>query len=186
MPGPEARRVSHRFRSGHERRRAALQGVIHAVGPRQGEGDEEAKLVAPCGRLWPRARPSVANPSRSRRSPAEYSAYPGCLRPCLSEGNAGVALSQVSYACATNRYRRRTQGAGEMRALIFIVALPGPRPPMPEHGKGHVRRRLLLVHRGSLREGAGRDLAVSGYTGGSVKGRATSRFRAAAPGTPRR
>jgi len=84
--------------------RLPFKGIIHAVGPRQGEGDEEKKLVKALMASWGRAHEngweSVSFPAvssgifavRFRSAPAPTSRRPA-LRRCVRSG----------YACATNR-----------------------------------------------------------------------------------
>ena len=166
-----------------------FKGVIHAVGPRFGEGDEELKLVqAPSFLMEMRAGRGWASVSFPAVSSGIFPVpLDICSRAYLRpRGRPGWVRS--GYACATNRSSKPCSRSLDMKQWMPYCS-PACSCLWLRRRKRPRRRRsppAASVHRGGVREGAGRDPAVSGYIGGTSRTRPTSRCRAASPATRRR
>ena len=89
----------------------SFQGVIHAVGPRQGEGDEEQKLTS-----------AVANALLR----AHEKGWQSISFPAISSGIFGVPLDICSRAYVAGVLRHFTEHSDSSLRNVRICLLDGP------------------------------------------------------------
>src|SRR3981189_2865338 len=104
--------------------------------------------------------PSQPYPAGSSPCPSTFALEPTLPPPARRRS------AKSGYACATNRsstrYSRNSRNEQVFAGLAFRVW--NPERPLSNHpvAESRVRRRLLLVRRGGVREGTGRDLGRLG------------------------